>query len=86
MAVLSEADRHEVWATLMNQFPRGTLVAIDKLALRRCVDAIDTVLNNNAGPLNSQTQALEPTWNQLAVAVRSQITTTVMYQRYQKGA
>lgn len=86
MAVLSEADRQEVWALLMNQFPPGTLIPIDKLALRRCVDAIDTVLNNNAGTLNSQTQALEATWNQLAVAVRSQITTTVMYQRYQKGS
>lgn len=86
MAVLSDADRQEVWATLMNQFPPGTLISIDKLALRRCVDAIDTVLNNNAGTLNSQTQALEPTWNQLAIAVRSQVMTTVMYQRYQQGS
>lgn len=86
MAVLSEADRHAVWVLLMQQFPPGTAIPIDKTALRRCVDAIDSVINTNAATLNQQTQALEPSWNQLALAVRSQIMAAVMAQRYEKGA
>lgn len=86
MALLSDAERRECWVRLMAMFPPGTSIPIDKGALRRCVDAIDSVLNSNAGTLNQQTQALEATWNQLPVPVRSQVTTTVMVQRYETGA
>ena len=86
MPVLSDEQRRECWVTVMNMFPPGTAIPIDKMALRRCVDAIDSVLNSNAGTLNSQANTIEPSWNQLAVSIRSQIMTTVMHQRYETGS
>lgn len=86
MALMTDEQRAECWAKVMAMFLPGQTVAIDKIALRRCIDACDSVINSNAAPLNNQIQSQEPSWNQLSQAVRSRIFSTVVLERYDKGA
>ena len=85
MAVMSETQRQACWADLMATWPPGIPIPIDKNALRRCVDANDTVINTHAPSMNQDTQALESTWNQLNQAAKAQVHTKVIQHRYQQG-
>ena len=85
MALMTEEQRQECWAKIMAMFLPGQTIPIDKIALRRCIDACDTVINSNAVTLNSQIQSQEASWTQLSQSVRSRIFSTVVLERYDKG-
>jgi hypothetical protein len=85
MALMTPAQRRECWQKVMSMLLPGQVVSIDKLALQRCIDACDTVIDGNAGTLNQQIHAAEATWTQLSQTVRSRIFSTVILERYDKG-
>lgn len=61
MAVLSDADRAEVWGEYMRRFPVNGLLKSD---LRAAVNALDDFMNTNAAAVN----------NALPAAVRANVT------------
>lgn len=85
MAVMTDAQRQACWADLMATWPSGIPIPIDKNALRRCVDAMDTTVNSHAPAMNQDVQGLEATWNQLSQAAKAQVNTKVIQHRYQQG-
>jgi hypothetical protein len=85
MAVLTEQARDEVWAELMRRVPEGQVFPVDKVTLRALIAACDEVINDNAGSLNSQIQALNTQWNTLSLAMRNYVFTGVTNKRYGTG-
>ena len=89
MAVLSDNDRAEVWATLM----RGDAIIIQipnpaggltKVQHRAVIDALDTWLNDNAASANSAIP--QPQRGILTNAEKAAYLVAIIRQRYLSGS
>lgn len=86
MAVLSDADRQELWAELMAEFSRAreTTAGVAKADLRAAVNAIDQFLSDNVAAVNSAIP--QPARGALTTAQKARLLNAVVRQRYIKGA
>jgi hypothetical protein len=83
MAVLSDADRFDVWAEYMRENTE-VLGALSKGDIRAFINAVDTFLNDNATALNNAIP--QPARSVLTVSQKALGLTAVVRKRYIKGA
>ena len=85
MAVLSEGDRSDTWAELMQEWSNARdEVALTKPDLRAAVNGIDTWLNDNAASANAAIP--QPARGALTATQKALLLTYVIRKRYVKGA
>jgi hypothetical protein len=85
MAVLSDTDRVEVWADLMQKFSAdGESIGVTKTDLRAAVNAIDAFLNDNAATINSAIP--QPARGALTAPQKAILLMFVVSRRYLSGA
>ena len=85
MAVLSDADRLELWAEYQRELSTvREPLALTKADLRAAVNALDDFLNTNAGTINSAIP--QPARSALTTAQKARLLMFVIRQRYMKGA
>ena len=85
MAVLSNADRLELWAEYQRELSTvREPLALTKADLRAAVNALDDYLNTNAGAINSAIPL--PARTALTTSQKARLLMFVIRQRYMKGA
>lgn len=85
MALMTDAQRTEVWAELMRQPAAQVPPAVLKTELRQIVDAVDQFLDANATVINNGIAALEPAWNKLSTSHKAVVFSWVVLQRFVRG-
>jgi len=84
MAVLSDAQRREVWADIMNLVDKsGESIAIDKIALRQAINSSDQWIDDNAAAFNASLP--EEARTALAASQKSRIFEMVAAKRREVG-
>ena len=86
MAVLSDADRAELWAEYQREISRDgeAFGALTKADLRAAVNALDDFLNTNATTINNAIP--QPARAELTTEQKARLLMFVIRQRYLKGA
>lgn len=80
MAVLSNADRREVWAEFMRSTEAGETFSITKAELRAAVDAIDGWVDDNAASFNAAIP--QPARGALTARQKARLLSRVIAQRF----
>jgi hypothetical protein len=83
VAVLSDADRAELWAEFMRT-ETGAFGALSKADLRAAVNALDVFFNDNAATINAAIP--QPARGALTTTQKARLLMFVIRQRYLKGA
>lgn len=84
MAVLSDADRFDLWAEWMRELPRSeTVGVVTKQDVRAAINAIDEFLHANAAAINNALP--QPARGQLTAAQKALLLVYVIKQRYLSG-
>lgn len=81
MALLSEAERQEIWRALMRRWSRNSEVcSISKADLRAAVDAMDQFLEDNAAAVNAAIP--QPARAELSVPQKALLLMYTTWRRY----
>jgi hypothetical protein len=81
VAVLSDADRFEVWADFMRSPDTGDTFSITKADLRAAVDAIDQWIDDNASSFNSSIP--QPARSSLTAKQKARLLVWVVRRRFE---
>lgn len=83
MAVLSNADRRDVWAEFMRTPEAGETFGISKTELRAAVDAIDQWVDDNAASFN--TAIPQPARGSLTARQKARLLSFVIARRFARA-
>ncbi len=85
MAVLSDADRKDIWAAFMDESTSSRdKLDVSKTELRAAVNAIDQFLDANAAALNNAIPAAPRA--KLTAAQKARLLVAVVRRRHLRGA
>ena len=83
MAVLSNADRREVWAEFMRSSETGETFGIVKDDLRAAVNAIDQWVDDNAASFNAAIP--QPARGSLTARQKARLLSRVIAKRFERA-
>ncbi|MGE0724205.1 MAG: hypothetical protein AB7O45_07510 [Alphaproteobacteria bacterium] len=83
MAVLSNADRRDVWAEFQRTPEAGETFALSKADLRAAVDAIDQWIDDNAPAFNAAIP--QPARGALTAWQKARLFSAVLRRRFERA-